>query len=665
MQSSEQEKLEFSVGDVVLHRDWGVGYVVEVGGGSSPDIVVDFRGKPQRRMSSGLASRVLSKLPAAGLEALLLKQPEKVARWSKEAPLKLVGAALADLGGAAKPSSIRAKLDGRHLLPVKWESWWKRAQPVVKESPYFHVLPDGSYRLVSALDEIPETPFPPSPKKTRVAKVGKAEVQAIVSRLEAGEMEFEDLRGAKILHLVAEEIVQRREEYEWAGSSLQKALAGPTVTARVILDAILKLGKPEEMIEALAWLTGHIQTLAATSSMKQRSKTSEYIMAKLRLLRDITERLPGSLEPVGEKGTTLVRDMLQLALIIWRKEVAGWRLESLGYISRSIVNLAKRQLDLFAIVGEHLARLEANNMGKVAIADTLLATVEADVRPSVMDKLLMGSLVQPSEFAEECFLRHLKKEQQLPWISSALYQVLLSYDTLPIESLSKLLLRKSTQLEPQELKTFVELAIIMVSVRPQMQALLCPVMKNNGKKWLDSVISQVSELTMPIERGSILEWIGEASQAIVQEERDKAKQTKKTLESQIKSLQLALETAEGKSAKLEKMVEQLQSSYRMPEQWASFQGKQDVLNSLAALYQEAFRSGADVSLIGLENVFQTHGLSRFGKVGSSETFDPSLHEFIPGFVTAGKEIIIKCPGLELHDPAGNRVILARAKVVRP
>jgi len=141
-----------------------------------------------------------------------------------------------------------------------------------------------------------------------------------------------------------------------------------------------------------------------------------------------------------------------------------------------------------------------------------------------------------------------------------------------------------------------------------------------------------------------------------------------------KSLQLALEESERKFARAEKIINQLQTSFHTPEKWASYKGKQDVLKNLAELYQEAFLargSGVDVQvvanwvLIRLENIFQTHGMSKFGKVDSSGTFDPSHHQFIPGFETGGEEIVIKCPGLEIRDPAGNQVVLARAKIVKP
>ena len=136
-----------------------------------------------------------------------------------------------------------------------------------------------------------------------------------------------------------------------------------------------------------------------------------------------------------------------------------------------------------------------------------------------------------------------------------------------------------------------------------------------------------------------------------------------------KSLRLALEAAERKFARAEKIIDQLQTSFHIPEKWASYQGKQDVLKNLAELYQESFLyGGVGASLIGLENVLQTHGLSKFGKVGSSEIFDPSIHQFIPGFETGfkwGEEIVIRCPGLEIRDPAGNQVVLARAKIVKP
>lgn len=674
MHINEMEEQEFLPGDVVSHREWGIGYVLEVGSGPEPDLIVEFTGKPRHRMSSQLASHALSKLPADGLEALLLKERDKVATWSKDAPLKLIGAALADLGKAAKPADLRAKLDSRRLLPVKWESWWKRVQPAIKDSPCFFVRSDGSYHLASAVEQIPESPLPPSPKKAKAARLTSAQVQEITVRLEAGEIEFESLKGTKTLRLVAKELVQRSLTSEMARSVAMKALQGPVLHTRVILEEFSHLGQLSYLIEALVRFTSHIQLLAATPALKEGKKIGEHVMAKLHLMENATRQLVeyGQLQEAPSVIASLVHALLQLALVVWRKEMSSWRSQSLDRVSNTVVILAQRQPKVFSIAGEYLARHEGNILGKVAVADSLLTKVAADVRYEAVDQLLIGSLVEPSGFVEECFLHHVKEEQQLSWISSALSHLLLSCNIRAVEALARLLLRKSPRLEAHESKMYVELAIALASVSPQAPEVLSAVIRDRLKQRLDSVTSEISDLTRPAKPKTVLDLIEDASHAKVEEERRHAREMCAALEADLKDLQLALETTKSKSIKLEEMVEQLKSSYRLPERWALFQGKKEILESLVGLYQEAFLAkgaGGDPKATGwvlqrLQNLLQKHSVSEFGRVDSRATYDPTLHEFIPGFEDTGEEVRIKCPGFEWLDPAGNKIILARAKVVR-
>lgn len=76
--TEEVSKQEFSLGDMVLHRTWHIGYVVDVETGDNPDIIIDFPNAPNHRMSMRLARQALTKLPSDGLEALMSRQPDMI-----------------------------------------------------------------------------------------------------------------------------------------------------------------------------------------------------------------------------------------------------------------------------------------------------------------------------------------------------------------------------------------------------------------------------------------------------------------------------------------------------------------------------------------------------------------------------------------------------------
>ena len=154
--------------DIVRHWTHGIGRVKAVDGDA---IVIDFRGRPDQRMSKSIA-RNLDTLPEDCLAALIWDGPETVREWHEEAPLKLLAAALADIGGTGKAGEIRERLDHGSLLgEKKWDAWWPRVRAVAADSSHFRTIRNKSnavmsVRLVSRASDVPSEPLPPPPPKT-------------------------------------------------------------------------------------------------------------------------------------------------------------------------------------------------------------------------------------------------------------------------------------------------------------------------------------------------------------------------------------------------------------------------------------------------------------------------------------------------------------------
>jgi len=144
------------------------------------------------------------------------------------------------------------------------------------------------------------------------------------------------------------------------------------------------------------------------------------------------------------------------------------------------------------------------------------------------------------------------------------------------------------------------------------------------------------------------------------------------LEAEIGQLRETLDTSVVERTRLQRLVEQLQTGYRVPEQWAVHQGRREVLAELATLYQELALSQPVSGPVAepdhwltlrLESLLQQHGVSKFGTPGSTDPYNPTLHEYLPGVGGTGSIIQVRCPGFRWQDPAGNAVVLTRAKVV--
>ena len=110
-------------------------------------------------MGREVARRSLTVLPDDGLEALIWDQAEEVRPWAKEAPLKLVALALADLGRTGRAGEIREKLEGRIVRDPKWDTWWRKVQPEVKASTHFSIGKANTITLVSPASDVLSEPL--------------------------------------------------------------------------------------------------------------------------------------------------------------------------------------------------------------------------------------------------------------------------------------------------------------------------------------------------------------------------------------------------------------------------------------------------------------------------------------------------------------------------
>ena len=132
----------------------GAPIFVELDDNTVEVVPVDFWGTEVKRPDN-----FLNLLASDSPEALLVEQPEALAPWAEEAPLKLVALALSVDGGTGKVADIRAKLDERVLQAGKWESWWKKQPQQMRKLPAcFRITKvgrDSEYRLLTYYDSVP------------------------------------------------------------------------------------------------------------------------------------------------------------------------------------------------------------------------------------------------------------------------------------------------------------------------------------------------------------------------------------------------------------------------------------------------------------------------------------------------------------------------------
>jgi hypothetical protein len=167
-------------GAFVRHDRFGVGRATkrEVSGA----VTVEFKSGESHQMSASVAGN-LKVLPQNGLEAQTWTGMAETRSWIDDAPLKLIAAAIADIGNAPRVSEIKNALQGPGRVfdgDVKLSpSWWKRAkEAAAKDSKHFLADRNKSnnitaIRLISDVDNVPSGPLPSLPRKVNSAALWK------------------------------------------------------------------------------------------------------------------------------------------------------------------------------------------------------------------------------------------------------------------------------------------------------------------------------------------------------------------------------------------------------------------------------------------------------------------------------------------------------------
>ena len=167
-------------GTFVRHATKGVGRVGEQD--NSGGVTVNFKNGERQQIKASVASN-LKLLPNNGLAALTWNGPEEIRSWIDDAPLKLIAAAIADIGSSPKIGEIKNALQGQGKVfdaDVKLSpTWWNRAsQAAANDSRHFLAVRNKSnsitsIRLIGDVEKVPAGPLPPRTPKVNPASLWK------------------------------------------------------------------------------------------------------------------------------------------------------------------------------------------------------------------------------------------------------------------------------------------------------------------------------------------------------------------------------------------------------------------------------------------------------------------------------------------------------------
>ncbi|MBA7656834.1 hypothetical protein ES703_64761 [subsurface metagenome] len=672
--TEEVSKQEFSLGDMVLHRTWHIGYVVDVETGDNPDIIIDFPNEPNHRMSMRLARQALTKLPSDGLEALMSRQPDMIQQWIENAPLRVVATVLSDFGKSGRPSQIKDALERHHLLgDKKWETWWKQVQPeLTKSSQFTYSKSSRTYTLLATVDDIPTVKPATALKRTQKATITKEQIPEVVSELEAGEKTLGNIKGEKRFRRIIKELVRRSKESEASKRVIAEALAGPVIPIRAVFRELLLQKQFPEAMEYVAELSRSIKNLIVEKPGERGGKTIKHIGAKLGLLHQIIGMITEKniYDSTSPKFITNVHAVIDLALALCDKEIKGWREEALDKISAILFLMGKDKTAVYELAGSYLGNLREARPVRMMVTDSLIECSPLESRREIIDSILTGSLNGSLDYARRGVSRYVRREDRLTWLMARLSRIQYPFASKAVDTIAGILSTLPNEEISESARDYLLALITLASMSSKARELLESSIQHQFKVDLDRVWEDTLTGRRQFRQDDLLNSIENAALAKGDEDKQHHEYLRNDLEYKIKTLEKTLEKSNQKIASLEELTQQLRSSYRLPEKWAAFHAKKEVLESSAGYYQELFlakdTSGDSKSNVWLLNRLRTllhrHGATEFAVVGSRASYDPSRHELLPGTEGKGDEVTIMCPGFEWSDPSDNRIVLVRARV---
>jgi hypothetical protein len=652
-------QVEFHQGDIVSHHEWGVGLITEIDPNASLPVKIDFKGKPSHQMTIELARSNLTLMPSNGLEALFIKSPQILSRWSEAAPFKLIAAALIDFGKPTKPSILGSAIESKSLLNTNWEKWWKRVQPVIKESTMFRRDSKGAYSLTVPLEMIPDMPLPAPPPKKKKERITNQAAKDIAARVASGESNLAEIKGAEILKPVLRELLKKGIPSQQASDAFLKVTDGPVKNIRFVIDALVKSKR-------FANLTIVLEQIITQS--RQSYERGEQDITKLGLVEYGVKKLVSHPLPSEIQGqfVVLTQRLLGFALDIWQSEATKWRSELIRDTLSPIPILVQDNRQMFIMLSDYLANHASATSSKIGISEELVKQVSSNQKEFLRDEIIAAGIRFHTQFAREYIIRAVIADNRAAWVLQFLER---SFPGRSLQSLAEILKTGLQNLQPADREKSFEIIVALASAISLLRSQSYQSFQADVEYALEeTLIKGISSVNRP-EVGiiqSIMRIYDEKSKLA----NNRASVLLKEKESEIGSLNMKLDEMANKNVRQEEEIKRLQSGYRIPEKWAVFQGKKEISEGLAELYQDAllFKDASIDSgtrrwlLQHIEIMLQTRGISLMGKAGEKEKYDPAKHDFLLGTREITDYVEIIAPGFQLQDPNGNKIVLTRARV---
>lgn len=608
---------EIEANAFVYHRDWGVGRIIALEG-DGQWLLVDFRDRPRHRMLREIALRSLSRLPNDGLEATLWNSPETTHGWVKKGPLRLVAAALADAGGTGKPRGLQTRLQQRVLRDVKWSTWWKRIQPLLKGSPYFQVK-EGSYILVGNASDVPEE-LPPAHLR-RVTVGGQ--------------------RSSKTRKLASS-----KEWIKWllTGVDLAPPANAPPQVVLEILDAL-----PAETLEGISrrLLCGLRLVLQGKRRPSARTLTTWVVAVSQLSNRWIESSSSASLQTLPENLAEFTANLLdQPRHKTFAKE----------FLPVLVAIVQKNDQAAQGVARGLATSLQAGSGGAVELLRGLVDKLPETVR-KLLSKRVVGEVFQAGTPEQHHLALQAVNEKDRGYLLE--YLALLAVDgQIPADRVAEAFRRE--WLARQEANRPASLSSLLVAVM-----LLGDAAEPLHLQMMDGFRLAIREQERTLADPVVTMLVGVAREEILQTRME----LEQRLRNEVGTLNAQLLETQTELERMRRIANDLQQQLARRREEARLEIRRDMLLAIGELLQVMSvrdRKTADLTAdleAGLSLALRAGGAEVLGWVGQEVSYDPRLYEADEP-VDQGAPVVIVAPGVLVRGDQLGDLVLLKARTVR-
>ncbi len=131
-----EKNIVFDMGNYAFHNSWGLGKISEI---DSEGIVINFRDKPDHRMSIKMALQSLKPVQKDHLYVIKFEDPEGVKEMFNTDFMAFFEHLIKSYKGEINLNDIKTELIPEFVEDKNWTKWWSKARTMIKKDPLFGV----------------------------------------------------------------------------------------------------------------------------------------------------------------------------------------------------------------------------------------------------------------------------------------------------------------------------------------------------------------------------------------------------------------------------------------------------------------------------------------------------------------------------------------------